>query len=175
MLALRPVGQIVAELSTRRREPTAISVTAREALAASLPAGFLSLVDEIGGQEIAGDFMLLNLAQLLRETADRDHPLIALGTQWWVFGTSGTGDAWLLGPTEHGDQVAFLDHDQGTDALSIEMFLDFNQWLQLADLMAQVEHVEQCASGLANVEKITREMNRLSEGLSQRYPYSLDA
>jgi hypothetical protein len=45
----------------------------------------------------------------------------------------------------------------------------------LADLMAQVEHVEQCASGLANVEKITREMNRLSEGLSQRYPYSLDA
>lgn len=175
MLALRPVGQIVAELTARRRTPASVSGPAREALAAGLPAGFLSRVGDIGGQEIAGDFTLLSLAQLLRETAGRDHPRIALGTAWWVFATSGTGDAWLLRRTEHGSQVAFLDHDRGTDALPAEMGIDFDQWLQLADLMAQVELTADGGSGPANVDDIAREMNRLSEGLPQRYPYSLEA
>jgi hypothetical protein len=174
MLALRPVGQIVAELGARRRVPASVPGSARGALAAALPAGFFSRLDDIGGQEIAGDFMLLNLAQLLRETAGRDHPLIALGTAWWVFATSGTGDAWLLRRTERGSQVAFLDHDRGTDALPAEMGIDFDQWLQLADLMAQVELTDHGGSEPANVDEITREMNRLSEGLPQRYPYSLD-
>jgi predicted small integral membrane protein len=62
MLAIRPVGQLVAELGARRREPAAVFGNAREALAAGL----------------------------------------ALGTAWWVFGTSGTGDAWLLRRTERG-------------------------------------------------------------------------
>jgi hypothetical protein len=168
------VGQIVAELGARRRASASVAGSAREALAAALPAGFLSRLDDIGGQEIAGDFMLLDVAQLLRETAGRDHPPIALGTAWWVFATSGTGDAWLLRRTERGSQVAFLDHDRGTDALPAEMGIDFDQWLQLADLMAQVELTDHGGSEPANVDEISWEMNRLSEGLPQRYPYSLD-
>lgn len=175
MLALRPVEKIVAELSERPCKPSVVSRNARETLAAALPTDLLSLVDDVGGQEIAGDFMLLNLSQVLQETADRDHPMIELGKTWWVFGTSGTGDAWLLRQTERGSQVAFLDHDQGCDALPIEMGLNFAQWLQLADLMAQVEQSESGTSGHANVDDIARELNRLSEGLPARYPYRLDA
>jgi hypothetical protein len=168
MLALRPVGKIVAELSERLCKPSVLSGKAHETLAADLPPHFLSLVDDFGGQEIAGDFMLLDLSQVLRETADRDHPMIELDKTWWVFGTSGTGDAWLLRRTECGSQVAFLDHDQGCDALPIEMGLNFAQWLQLADLMAQVEQLERGISGPANADDIARELNRLSEGLPER-------
>ncbi|MDQ0036779.1 hypothetical protein J2W30_004554 [Variovorax boronicumulans] len=174
MPAIRPAGEIVAELSERRCKPAGVSRKARETLAAGLPPDLLSLVDDLGGQEIAGDFMLLDLSQVLRETAERDHPMIELGKTWWVFGTSGTGDAWLLRRTEHGSQVAFLDHDQGCDALPLEMGLDFAQWLQLADLMAQVEQPEQGIADSANADNIARELNRLSEGLSGRYPYRLD-
>ncbi len=162
MSAIRPVGKIVAELSKRLCKPAGVSGKARETLAAGLPPDFLSLVNDFGGQEIAGDFMLLDLSQVLRETADRDHPMIELGKTWWVFGTSGTGDAWLLRRMEHGSQVAFLDHDQGSGALPIEMGLTFAQWLQLADLMAQVEQLEQSISGPAKADDIARELNRLS-------------
>lgn len=41
--------------------------------------------------------------------------------------------------------------------------------------MAQVELTDDGGSGPANVDDIAREMNRLSEGLPQRYPYSLEA
>ena len=148
-----------------------VSRKVRETLAAGLPPEFLSLVDEIGSQEIAGDFMLLDFSQVLRETTDRDHPLIELGKTWWVFSTAGTGDAWLVKRTDSGSQVAFLDHDRGCDALPIEMGIDFPQWLQLADLMAQVERG---LSGLVNVDDIVRELTRLSEDLPARYPYRLD-
>ena len=176
MFALRNVEKIVAELRERLCKPAVVSRKARESLAAKLPPDFLSLVDDCGGQEIAGDFMLLDLSQVLRETADRDHPMIELGQTWWVFGTSGTGDAWLLRRTERGSEVAFLDHDKGCDALPIEMGLDFPQWLQLADLMAQVEQSDQGISSPANAnaDDIVRELSRLSEGLPARYPYRLD-
>jgi len=172
MLALRPVEKIVPELSERTgKKAAAVSSKAREAFVLQLPPDFLALVDDIGGQEIAGDFLLLDLPQVLRETADRDHPLIELGKTWWVFATAGTGDAWLLRRTESGSQVAFLDHDQGCDAQPIEMDINFAQWLQLADLMAQVELG---ISGSVNVEDIARELALLSDGLPARYPYRLD-
>jgi len=171
MLALRPVEKIVAELSERRGKTAVVSGKAREALGPDLPPDFLALVDDIGGQEIAGDFMLLDLSHLLRETANRDHPLIELGKTWWVFATAGTGDAWLLRRTESGSQVAFLDHDQGCGAQPIEMGINFAQWLQLADLMAQVELG---ISDSVSADDIARELTRLSDGLPARYPYRLD-
>lgn len=172
MLVLRPPGQIVADLTARgRAKATLVPATSRERLAACLPADYLSLVDLVGTQELAGDFILLHLADVLRETAGREHPNIDLGTIWWVIGTSGTGDAWLLRRTESNAAIAFLDHDQGTDAQAIDMGIDFMQWLQLADLMAQVE---QAPGGTLTVSEVVSAMDGLATGLSQRYPYRLD-
>lgn len=171
MLVIRPSSHVVADLSSRDRASVTISRKSREVLAACLPADYLSLVDFVGAQELAGDFVLLDLAEMLNETAGRDHPMIDLGKTWWVIGTSGTGDAWLLRRTEFASRVAFLDHDQGTSAQGIDMGIDFMQWLQLADLMAQVEE-STCSP--PNVGEIALAMNSLSMGLSERYPYKLD-
>ena len=126
-------------------------------------------------QEISGDCVFLNAQQARNETLGRDAPLAGLGRDWWVFASSGTGDAWLISMDEslnNAQQIAFLDHDLGADAMAQLMGLSFGQWLQMADLMHQWEACddEEQASQLAEVSSL---LDQISTGLSQRFPYAL--
>ena len=117
--------------------------------------------------EISGDCSLLNAQQARSETQGRDVPLVRLGQDWWVFASSGTGDAWLMS-LDRQQTIAFLDHDNGPDAQAEAMDIDFGQWLQLADLMQQWEQLddESLSATLSDC------MEQIAPGLSQRYPYS---
>ncbi|WP_152982566.1 hypothetical protein [Stenotrophomonas humi] len=118
---------------------------------------------------LAGDFILLDSRGAAAETRGRDAPLARLGTHWWVFATSGTGDAWLMSLVD-GSSIAFLDHDAGPDAVPQPMQLDFAQWLQLADLLDQWEQCEPPPAP-AHIQAL---LETISAGLAARYPYALD-
>lgn len=120
--------------------------------------------------EIAGDFVLLDHLGAAEETWGRDAPLANLGQDWWVFACSGTGDAWLLSRDQQ-QTVAFLDHAAGPDALPQLLGIDAGQWLQLADLMAQLEAAQD--QGLELAPQALALMEQLAPGLSAHYPYSL--
>lgn len=120
--------------------------------------------------EIAGDFVLLDHLGAAEETWGRDAPLANLGQDWWVFACSGTGDAWLLSRDQQ-QTVAFLDHAAGPDALPQLLGIDAGQWLQLADLMAQLEAAQD--QGLEPAPQALALMEQLATGLSAHYPYSL--
>lgn len=116
--------------------------------------------------EIAGDFVFLDARSAKNETEGRDAPLAALGKDWRVFATSGTGDAWLL--STGGDQrIAFLDHDSGAEATPQDLMINFDQWLQLADVIRQLESADDPAL-IADAEKL---LEQISSGLCRRYPY----
>lgn len=120
--------------------------------------------------EIAGDFVLLDHLGAAEETWGRDAPLANLGQDWWVFACSGTGDAWLLSRDQQ-QTVAFLDHAAGPDARPQLLGIDAGQWLQLADLMAQLEAAQD--QGLELAPQALALMEQLAPGLSAHYPYSL--
>lgn len=118
--------------------------------------------------EIAGDFAFLDSLSAKNETEGRDAPLPGLGKDWWVFATSGTGDAWLIS-TGNDQRVAFLDHDSGLDATPQTLGINFSQWLQLADIIRQFESADD-PDLIAHAEQ---SIEQVSSGLSLLYPYSL--
>ncbi|GAB2829812.1 hypothetical protein GCM10027276_35630 [Comamonas piscis] len=126
--------------------------------------------DGLPTTEIAGDFVLLDHLGAAEETWGRDAPLANLGQDWWVFACSGSGDGWLLSRDQR-QVVAFLDHSAGPDALPQLLGIDAAQWLQLADLMAQLEAAQD--QGLALAPQALGLMEQLAPGLSAQYPYTL--
>ena len=133
------------------------------------------MTSPLPSRELAGDFVLLNAHAAARENAGRDLPLLRLGQAWWLFATSGTGDAWavsLHAPQDVGgciapERIGFVDHDAGPDAQVQVLPIDFGQWLQLALLMADCEAQEPSAA------EVRQRLNALTPGLADVYPYEL--
>ena len=126
-------------------------------------------------REISGDCVFLNAQQARNETLGRDAPLAGLGRHWQVFARSGTGDAWLIAMDDslnNAQQIAFLDHDLGPDAVAQPMGLSFGQWLQMADLMRQWEACDDDVQA-AQLEEVSSLLDQISQGLSQRFPYEI--
>ena len=118
--------------------------------------------------EISGDCVFLDARQARSETQGRDAPLARLGQDWWVFASSGTGDAWLLS-LDGQQRVAFLDHDQGPDDAPQAMALSFAQWLQMADLMRQWELLDDDTLSAL----MPALLDQINPGFSSLYPYSI--
>ena len=119
--------------------------------------------------EISADCVLLNWRQAQAEAKGRDVPLAELGQSWWIFAASGNGDAWLMS-LDGQQRIAFLDHDQGADALPQPMGIIFAQWLQMADVMYEWEQADE--EGLA--KQVLALMDEISPGLGKRFPYRID-
>ena len=122
--------------------------------------------------EIALDHVFLDYPSAKNETTGRDVPLAKLGDDWWVFAVAGTGDAWLVS-MDGIQRIAFLDHDQGPDALPQKLHINLSQWLQLADVMQQFEAALDTASTPTLVPDVESLLEQISEGLLDAYPYTL--
>lgn len=121
---------------------------------------------------IALDHIFLDYPSAKNETTGRDAPLAKLGTDWWVFAVAGTGDAWLVS-MDSAERVAFLDHDQGPDALPQELHINLLQWLQLADVMQQFEAALDTAPSPTLVSEVENLVEQISAGLLDAYPYTI--
>jgi hypothetical protein len=118
---------------------------------------------------IAAGFALLPLTEIAKENAKRDVPMVGLTQQWLLFASASNGDAWLIRKHDNDTEVAFLDSLQGKQAIAQPLEIDFNQWLQLAYLMHQLE---MCMISLSKAD-IYAALNRLHPELSKRYPYAV--
>lgn len=146
-----------------------------------LPPVYVETLKRIGSCEIAGDFCFLSPSEVIVETEEREAPLCELGKEWLVFGTSGTGDGWLLRPCKKGGaEVAFLDHDEESDAVPYQMSIALEMWFQVADICRQVEQAMDEDTSLTNEDytlvpaarkQFVKALESVSNGLTRRWPY----
>ena len=139
------------------------------------PRAYRSIIASIGPQELAGDYRIPSGTAIEEENTLSDYPKLQLGLSWMVFALSGTGDAWILRLGSRVPDVAFVDHDQAQDAKPILLGLNLKSWLQLAYLMRELEQLEKAIGEISPdiADHVRKELDRLSPGLSTRYPYKL--
>ena len=119
---------------------------------------------------LARHFVLLPLVEIALENAKRDLPLAGLTRQWLLFASSIQGDAWLIKRQSTHTEVAFVKGSEGKAAIPQTLGIRFEQWLQLAFLMQQIE---MCMISPSAAEVLAA-LNCLHPALSQHYPYPLD-
>ena len=165
--------RVVRRLLIASRNPAADS--ALPCVPWRLPYHYRLLIDSIGPQEIAGDFIIRPSSSTTRNNLLSDYPKLQLGRSWMIFALSGTGDAWILRLGSRVPDVAFVDHDQAQDAKPILLGLNLKSWLQLAYLMRELEQLEKAIGEISPdiADHVRNELDRLSPGLSTRYPYRL--
>lgn len=185
-LSIRRYGAIVSELASRKLGAGRTRRGQRrvvQAPPAFVGADYTQALNRVGDAEFAADFRFRTLEQARHENELRDCPKCGLGTKWWAFATSGSGDAWLLSGTRDGrSRVAFLDHDEESSATPRAMGIHLEQWFQLADLIGQVERAEDLDRTLTDsrhrtipafAKLLRARMNELSRGLVRKYPYAI--
>lgn len=129
---------------------------------------------------LAADFVFLDRVSVMDENARLPVPTAG----WWVFGRSGSGDLWLLKARAQDQQseVAFLDHDKESRARVRPLKISLSEWFQLADLIRQVEDAIDRDPSIEGRDhrlkpplrrQVQSEMERISPGLSKRFPYTL--
>lgn len=119
--------------------------------------------------EIACDYILQNLKDANKSNYDsyfeKNHD------KWWIFAVTGSGDSWAMS-IGNNNEVAFIDHDQESDAEPYLLSIGFEQWLQLADLNRQFEELNGYGTPLC--KEFTKKLDCISKGLSKIYPYRID-
>jgi hypothetical protein len=157
-----------------RRQAESVGVVA--------PSEYIRVRQTIGCGEIAADFQWPTSADL--EAENRGRPFLRSdGSTWWLFATTGSGDAWLIRhAADPKNQIAFLDHDKEAAAQAEPLKISFLQWLVLADLMAQLELATSRDRSLLDATfRLTRvardavrsQLDKVSPGLADRYPLNL--
>lgn len=178
---LRKAEEILAGLAARcpQREGTKRLVAD---IAKVAPGDYRSALERLGECTIAADFEFLGPRRLREENDLRQTPAVELGTAWWLFSVSGSGDGWLVRRSGGRSEVAFLDHDEETSAKARALGISFTGWLVLADLMSQVERASETDPGLVGgdfalvpgASRLVRDlMDGIGKNLSKRYPFAL--
>jgi len=176
---VRDFKAIVRELP-RNPKPSKQRDALARCLRGRVPGDYLSLLKRLGrNHEFAADFRFLGARDLGPENSLRECPKVGLGVRWWVFATTGTGDGWLVRCSTQSAEIAFLDHDQEFQAEAKPLGIDFKKWVQLADLMRQVERAEDADERLLDASfdlepfarrKVQSAMATISRSLVDRYP-----
>jgi len=149
------------------------SIDTGELASLGFPQHYIDLADRVGVQEITPDFALPPSSELAIEK-------LRLGARtqgWLIFGFSVSGDMWLIRSDAADDQVAFLTQDEEAGKHPQPMGINILQWFELAFTVR--EHEAAIAKARSESEKRTlkqkvkKQLDTMSPGLSQRYPYSL--
>ncbi|MGJ1431034.1 hypothetical protein ACR79M_03165 [Sphingobacterium spiritivorum] len=143
MLTLRSAEQIKQDILTEGKALSTFPQSVNFPFASS----YVDLVKQIKTKEISTECILFNAAQASKETrtfADPDYWPATYTRQdidrFWILGQNGQGDLWLL-DNEH--KLYFYDHNQGQMSLNnfVELHIDFDCWLQYADLNRQLDEI----------------------------------
>lgn len=126
------------------------------------PESYPLIVCNIKSVELSADCILYNSVQAVNESKDFDTNC------YWCFAGSGQGDRWLM--DLHG-MMYFYDHDldQGFQCMEIS----FEQWLEMAHLIKQLEDYLDKGNELGDCnEEFLSLLNTIEIDLSRNYPYS---
>lgn len=142
---------------------------------------YLEIVTQIKTTEISSECTLLDSVEAVNETksfSDRNYwaenytaEAIA---QFWIFGRNGQGDLWLFDPD---NKIYFYDHnkEQMCKENFTELNLNFEKWLQFANLNSQLDNMYNDENEI-NEKKKKEYKNKLAElstELSTNYPFGI--
>lgn len=142
---------------------------------------YTDLVTRIKTIEISSECMLFDSVQSFNETKHFSDPdywhkdytqeMIA---NFWIFGQNGQGDLWLF---DHNSGVYFYDHNQGEMAIEnfIDLDLNFEKWLQFADLNKQLDAIYEAENEISEEYKILyqKKLGEISNTLLNHYPFEI--
>ncbi|MPQ44530.1 hypothetical protein [Clostridium tarantellae] len=117
--------------------------------------------------EIACDYIL----QDFKSANESNYEFFEDNNIWWIFAETGSGDSWAM-KIDHENEIAFIDHDQENEFKPHLLHINFEKWLQLADLNRQFEELNGYEISLS--KEFMKKLELISKGLSEIYPYSID-
>ncbi|EFK56535.1 hypothetical protein U0038_11265 [Sphingobacterium spiritivorum] len=143
MLTLRSTEQIKQDILSQGKALSTFPQSVDFPFALS----YTDLVKEIRTREISSECTLFAAAEAWKETSAFADPGYWPETytrqdidRFWIFGQNGQGDLWLF-DREH--KLYFYDHNQAQMGLHnfVELHIDFDSWLQYADLNSQLDEI----------------------------------
>lgn len=122
---------------------------------------YKNIVMQIKTAEISADCILYNSFESFNETKE------FVNKSFWCFSGDGQGNRWLF---DKAGMVFYYDHDydEGFDAMEI----NFEQWLQMADLSKQLDDYienERMTDTIRN--EFHNLLKQIHPNLSEKYPF----
>ena len=95
-------------------------------------------------------------------------------SKFWIFGQNGQGDLWLF---DSENKVYFYDHnnEKMCNENFIDLNLNFEKWLQYADLNAQLDNIYDNENEINDKRKVEykKKLAELSGNLLKNYPFEI--
>ncbi|REC47483.1 hypothetical protein DRF67_10595 [Chryseobacterium pennipullorum] len=147
-------ASILKEIKTFRNFPVTVDFPC--------PEKYKKLVASIQTMEISSETFLYSVAEAVNE--NKEFQL----KEYWCFAGNGQGDRWFLNME---GAVFFYDHD--ADETLIPMNITFEQWLQMAYLISDLDT---CLEDYDEISESVRKafykaLNTIQEGLAEKYPF----
>ena len=124
--------------------------------------------------ETYGDASLFNTAKAVRANRYLWQEYPELRGEYWQIGSSGQGDFWLL---RRDGNICWYDHDLGeiTPAAITDFGITFEQFLELSCYLNQawqaLDADEYHFAVREHRQDFANALNRIAQGLFDRYPY----
>lgn len=142
---------------------------------------YVQLTTQIKTTEISSECILFDSVQAFNETkiySDPDYWNESCTTdeiaKYWMFGQNGQGDLWLF---DIENKVYFYDHNRAQMCKEnfAELDLNFEQWLQFADLNKQLDDVYETQDEIsAEIEmEYKAKLSELNNVLLKNYPFDI--
>jgi len=170
-IGVRTVEEILREVPVARGKGATGAV--------ALPADFIARGAKLKSYQFAEDYRFYSLKDARTKFAKREHPKAGLFVKHLPFAETGQGDIWCIRAASARSSVSFLDHGEAVRALPQDLRISFDQWLQLADLAAQVDRASVEDPTLMDAKYrlkprwkklVQHELEKIAHGLSKRVP-----
>ena len=142
---------------------------------------YTEITTQIRTVEISSECTLFDSVRAVNETksfSDADYwtenYLDEEISKFWIFGQNGQGDLWLF---DSENKVYFYDHnnEQMCNENFIDLNLNFEKWLQYADLNAQLDNIYDNENEINDKRKVEykKKLAELSGNLLKNYPFEI--
>ena len=130
----------------------------------TFPTGYSKVVAAIKTTEISTETILFDVAEAQLDNRDFENKA------YWSFAANGQGDRWML---DENNAVYFYDHNDDEDFL--DMQISFEQWLQMAFLIQQLDAFLELHDNISpSLEKAFNDsLNSIHPMLSENYPFEI--
>lgn len=142
---------------------------------------YLDIVTQISTIEISAECVFFDSVQSVNETKEFSDPDYWSQNytseeieKYWVFAQNGQGDLWLF---DSANKIYFYDHNQvemSSDNF-IDLDLNFEKWLQFADLNKQFQNICDSEDELNDNYKSNyqNKLKEISSSLFDKYPFDI--
>jgi hypothetical protein len=125
---------------------------------------YKNLVTSMKTTEISSETILYNAVEAFNENKEFEL------TDYWCFAGNGQGDRWFM---NENTEVFFYDHDY--DESLVPMHISFEDWLQMAFIIRQLDRYFEEHESIPKVVKqvFYEALNSIHPELSENYPFTL--